>query len=478
MRLLGHGGPVLPELLPVARDCMAPSYPEVAADFDRISSYAYGEEEAFDATLRQGNAVLDRELARTSGRLPGGTAFQLRDTYNFPIDLTVEIAAEHGLEVDVDGFRQLMNEQRERAQRDAQAKKSGHADTALYRDLLDAHGPTDWLAYQSLTAEAGVLGLFHDGRPIPVAAEGQIVHVVLDRTPFYAESGGQDSDAGTLTGSGVTAEVLDVQRPIKGLVVHQVRVTTGELAVGARLQATVNAEWRLGARQAHSGTHVVHAALREVLGPAALQSGSYNRPGYLHLDFSWRGGLSAATRSELEEVANLAIRRDLPVSARYMPLAEARAMGALALFGETYDETVRVVEIGGAWSRELCGGTHVDHSAQIGTLALTAESSVGAGQRRVEAVTASRPSATWPAMPSEHRQVARAGPSTVRRAPSSAGALPTCVEEIPVPIVSHMALLVIVASILVAVAAITYLYSADSRRRTRALRLLRLPLRK
>ncbi|MFI7107350.1 alanine--tRNA ligase-related protein [Nonomuraea sp. NPDC050227] len=174
--------------------------------------------------------------------------------------------------------------------------------------MLDVHGPTDWLAYQRLTAGAGVLGLFHDGRPIPVAAECQIVHVVLDRTPCYAESGGQDSDTGTLTGSGVTAEVLDVQRPIRGLVVHQVRVTAGELPVGARIQAAVDAEWRLGARQAHSGTHVVHAALREVLGPAALQSGSYDRPGYLRLDFSWRGGLSAAVRSEVEEVANLAIR--------------------------------------------------------------------------------------------------------------------------------------------------------------------------
>ncbi|GAA4190189.1 alanine--tRNA ligase [Streptosporangium oxazolinicum] len=334
VRLLGHGGPVLPHLLPVARDCMAPSYPEVAADFDRIASYAYGEEESFDATLNQGNTVLERELGKTATRLPGSTAFQLHDTYGFPIDLTVEIAAERGLEVDVEAFRQLMSEQRERAKRDAQAKKSGHADTALYRDLLDTHGPTDWLAYQSLTAEASVLALFHDGRPLPAAAEGQIVLVVLDRTPFYAESGGQDSDAGTLRGPGVAAEVLDVQRPVKGLIVHQVRVTGGELAVGARVAATVDAEWRLGARQAHSGTHVVHAALREVLGPAALQSGSYNRPGYLRLDFSWRGGLSAATRGEVEEVANLAIRRDLAVAARYLPLAEARDIGALALFGD------------------------------------------------------------------------------------------------------------------------------------------------
>jgi alanyl-tRNA synthetase len=383
VRLLGHDGPVLPELLPVARDRMAPSYPEVAADFERISSYAYGEERAFDATLRQGNAVLDRELSAAPARLPGATAFRLHDTYGFPIDLTVEIAAERGLEVDVDGFRRLMAEQRRRAQDDAKAKKRGHADVGAYRDLLDRHGPTEWLAYQGLESDATVVAVL----PGATAAEGEIVGIVLDRTPFYAESGGQDSDAGTLTGPGFSGEVIDVQRPVKGLIVHQVRVTGGSVGAGARVRAAVDSEWRTGARQAHSGTHVVHAALREVLGPAALQSGSYNRPGYLRLDFSWRGGLSTSARSEVEEVANLAIRRDLPVEVRYMPLPQAREEGALALFGETYDETVRVVEIGGAWSRELCGGTHVDHSAQIGSIALTGESSVGAGQRRVEAVT-------------------------------------------------------------------------------------------
>ncbi|MFE0152414.1 alanine--tRNA ligase [Nonomuraea sp. NPDC059007] len=387
VRLLGHDGPALPELLPVARDCMAASYPEVAAGFERISSYAHGEERAFDATLKQGNVVLDRELAAAPLRLPGATAFRLHDTYGFPIDLTVEIAAERGLEVDVDGFRRLMGEQRRRAKDDAQAKKRGHAGTGVFRDVLGRVGPTDWLAYRTLDTDATVVALLRDGVPAETAAEGEIVGIVLDRTPFYAESGGQDSDAGELRGPSFAGAVLDVQRPVKGLIVHQVRITGGSVGVGSAVHAAVDADWRLGARQAHSGTHVVHAALREVLGPAALQSGSYNRPGYLRLDFSWRGGLSTATRSEIEEVANLAVRRDLPVEVRFMPLPEARAEGALALFGETYDETVRVVEIGGAWSRELCGGTHVEHAAQIGAIALTAESSVGAGQRRVEAVT-------------------------------------------------------------------------------------------
>ncbi|MQY04720.1 alanine--tRNA ligase [Actinomadura macrotermitis] len=387
MRLLGYEDPVLPELLPVARDVMAPSYPELAADFERISSYAYGEEEAFRGTLRQGSVILDQALDTAEDRLGAATAFQLHDTYGFPIDLTVEIAGERGLAVDVAGFRELMSEQRRRAKADAQAKKSGHADTGLFRAVLDESGPTDWLAYETLETDSTVLAIFHEGAPVPVARDGQIVSVVLDKTPFYAESGGQDSDAGVLEGPSVSAEVLDVQRPVKGLVVHQVRVVGGELAAGTPVRAKVDPEWRVGARQAHSGTHVVHAALRQVLGPAALQAGSYNRPGYLRLDFSWRGGLSAETRSEIEEAANLAIRRDLPVDVRYMPLPQAREIGALALFGETYDENVRVVEIGGAWSRELCGGTHVDRSAQIGTVALTGESSVGAGQRRIEAVT-------------------------------------------------------------------------------------------
>ncbi|MFC0037247.1 alanine--tRNA ligase [Actinomadura rayongensis] len=387
MRLLGFADPALPELLPVARDTMAPSYPELAADFERIASAAYGEEDAFRATLRQGSALLDEALDATRGSLPASTAFRLHDTYGFPIDLTVEIAAERGLDVDVPGFRALMDEQRRRAKADAQAKKSGHADVGPFRAVLDESGPTEWLAYETLDTESTVQAIFRDGVPVTSAPDGSLAVVVLDRTPFYAESGGQDSDAGRLEASDAVAEVLDVQRPIKGLVTHLVRVTGGEIALGARVRAHVDPEWRLGARQAHSGTHVVHAALRQVLGPAALQSGSYNRPGYLRLDFAWRGGLSPAIRSEVEEAANVALRRDYPVDVRYMSLARAREIGALALFGETYDETVRVVEIGGAWSRELCGGTHVERAAQIGSIALTSEASVGAGRRRVEAVT-------------------------------------------------------------------------------------------
>ncbi|QKV69023.1 alanine--tRNA ligase [Streptomyces harbinensis] len=390
MRQLGYHDPALPGLLPVARDCMAPGYPEVAGTFARIADQAYGEEDAFRATLKQGTTVLDTAIGKTKAEgqrvLPGAQVFLLHDTYGFPIDLTLEMAAEQGVDVDREGFTTLMNAQRERARADARARKSGGtADTSALRTVLDAHGPTDWRAWDTLTTEATVLALLSPTGPVLASREGEIVTVVLDRTPFYAESGGQDSDAGRITGTSAEAEVLDVQRPLPGLVIHQVRLTAGELAIGDGVHAAVDPEWRLGARQAHSGTHVLHAALREVLGPTALQSGSYNRPGYLRLDFPWRGALSTTARSEVEEAANRALRHDCAVGVRWMTLPEARQLGALALFDETYGEKVRVVEIGGAWSRELCGGTHVTHASQIGTIALTSEGSIGAGRRRLEA---------------------------------------------------------------------------------------------
>ncbi len=393
MKLLGVDEASLPDLLPVSRDAMGASYPELVADFDRISSVAYAEEEAFRRTLASGTALFDTAVdqAKRAGTpsLSGEQAFSLHDTYGFPIDVTLEMAAEQGVTVDEAGFRALMQQQRDRARADARAKRTGAVDVLAYRRLLAEHGPTDWLAYETLRTDSRVLAvvseLTDDDGAATVAGPGEVTRVVLDRTPFYAESGGQVADAGVLTWDGGRAEVLDVQRPVKGLVAHQVRVLEGELRAGVSLTAEVDREWRLSACQAHSGTHVVHAALRQVLGPQALQSGSYNRPGYLRLDFAWQGALSAQQRTDIEDVANAAVRADHAVTASWMTLPEARAFGALALFGETYSEDVRVVEIGGPWSRELCGGTHVRGSAQIGTLALTGESSVGSGARRVEA---------------------------------------------------------------------------------------------
>ncbi len=294
------------------------------------------------------------------------------------------MAEEHGLSVDREGFTRLMLEQRNRAKADAKSKKSGHANTEVWKELRSS-GETDFRAWQELTSEAKVIGLVVDGVRVEEIEPGQQGQVVLDRTPFYAESGGQIADEGIITADGVHLKVMDVQRPVKGLIAHTVEVVHGPLRAGAGVLAEVDPEWRISACQAHSGTHVIHAALRQVLGPSALQSGSYNKPGYLRLDFAWGQALSPETRSEIEEVANLAVRKDLPVSAQWMSLAQAREAGALALFGETYGEDVRVVEIGGPWSRELCGGTHVGHSSQVGAITVTGESSIGSGVRRVEA---------------------------------------------------------------------------------------------
>jgi alanyl-tRNA synthetase len=388
MRLLGFDEPSLPLLLPVSVERMKNSYPELEAGFDRISQIAYAEEEAFRRTLASGTTILDTAVARTKSAggttLEGAEAFQLHDTYGLPIDLTLEMASEQGLEVDRAGFTRLMQEQRDRAKADARSKKGGHANTEVWKDLR-ALGATDWRAYSELTSEATVLGLVVDGTQVEELEPGQRGQVVLDRTPFYAESGGQVADEGVIAADGAHLRVVDVQRPVKGLVAHTVEVLTGPLRVGQAVSAEVDPEWRVSACQAHSGTHVVHAALRQVLGPSALQSGSYNKPGYLRLDFAWNQALSRETRTEIEEVANLAVRQDLPVSAQFMTLPQARDFGALALFGETYDEQVRVIEIGGPWSRELCGGTHVGHSSQIGALTVTGESSVGSGVRRLEA---------------------------------------------------------------------------------------------
>ena len=349
MRLMGVEETTFTKLFTVSKDAMMSAYPELHTDFTRILKTAVAEEETFLRTLTAGTVFLEEAIAsvKTAGQkqLKGDAAFLLHDTYGFPIDLTLEMAEEHGLSVDRDGFKALMAEQRDRAKADARAKKGG-ADLSVYSEFR-AKGVTKFTGYEELVTDAKVLGVIAEGASANRVGEGEIAEILLDSTSFYAESGGQDSDAGIITGDGFELEVLDVQKPVKGLISHKVLVRKGEVAVGAKAVTSVDADWRLGARQAHSGTHVVHAALRQVLGPSALQSGSYNKPGYLRLDFSWAQALSAETRSEIEEVTNLAIRQDLKVTAQHMSLPEAKEWGAVALFGETYDESVRVIEIGG-----------------------------------------------------------------------------------------------------------------------------------
>ena len=387
MRLLGVENACLPHLLPASRDAMKGVYPVVETDFDRISRIAYAEEKAFLRTIASGTARLEDAVkeSKAAGRpLSGADAFTLHDTYGFPIDLTLEMAEEAGLNVDEPEFRKLMLEQRQRAQADAKGKKGAHADLSAFQELL-AEGETVFTGYTDLEGESRVRGILSAGRKVTQAATGDEIELVLAETPFYAEAGGQAADTGLITGDGFVVEVLDVQRPVKGLSVHKAIVREGEIASDALVRAAVDRERRHAAEQAHTGTHIVHAALHQILGPQAVQRGSFNKAGYLRFDFAWGEGLSTATRSEIEEVSNLAIRNNFHVDTKVMPLAEAKALGAMALFGENYGSEVRVVEIDGAWSRELCGGTHVPNTSLIGSLSLLGEQSVGSGNRRVEA---------------------------------------------------------------------------------------------
>jgi alanyl-tRNA synthetase len=390
IRLLGwQQGPALPELLPVARDCMSPSYPEVAEEFGRISEYAYAEEDAFLSTLRAGTTILDVAIdeTRRAGRksLSGDKAFQLHDTYGFPIDLTLEIAQEQGLEVDHDGFRRLMADQRARAKADAAARKTGHADMSAYRSALDAGGPVEFTGYQEVTRESRVRALIDDGGRIEVAGEGDYVELVLDTTPFYAEGGGQQADTGVINVGGGRVEVVDVQQPLPGLIVHKARVLRGEVRAGETGFAEIDVVRRKAISRSHTATHLIHQTMRHFLGESATQAGSLNAPGRLRFDFNTPGAVSPAVLNDVEQQVNEVLLRDLEVHAFITSQEEARRLGAMALFGEKYGDEVRVVEVGD-YAHELCGGTHVARSGQLGLVKILNESSIGSGVRRVEAL--------------------------------------------------------------------------------------------
>ncbi|MCU1421601.1 MAG: alanine--tRNA ligase, partial [Microbacteriaceae bacterium] len=389
MRLLGVDAATFPELFPASRDAMKAAYPEVETDYDRIARLAYAEEETFLRTLASGTSILDVAVDKTRSRgakqLAGDTAFLLHDTFGFPIDLTLEIAEESGLSVDRDAFDALMLEQRTMAKADAKAKKTQLADLSVY-SALRAKGETVFTGYDYLDTDSTVLGLIKDGDSVSRLSVGDIAEVILAETSLYPESGGQEADAGRIVGNGFDLEVLDVQRPVKGLVSHRVQVASGEVGVGDAATSVVDRDYRRGATQAHSATHLIHAALRQVLGPEAHQAGSYNRAGYMRLDFNWSNPLSTETRSEIEDIANNAVRDNLEVTTRILPLEEARSLGAMALFGEKYGDTVRVVQIGSPWSLELCAGTHVGFSSEVGLINLVSESSIGSSNRRVESL--------------------------------------------------------------------------------------------
>lgn len=391
-KLLGAKGETMERFMNTIMDTMTPSYPEIADNRERILRVAVAEEKAFLKTLESGTKLFDEAVeqlkstsrAATPKVLSGEKAFELHDTYGFPIDLTLEMAQEAGLDVDMDGFDAAMGEQRRRAKADNQAKKHGHADLSLYREWVDNH-PTLFTGYETLESEAKVIGLVRDGEKVSEVQAGDTVEVILDQSPLYAEAGGQTADHGRIFAGETLLEVNDVQKIGKKLWVHKATVTAGGLELGNGVTAAVDEQWRHGAVQAHSATHLIHAALRQVLGPTAVQAGSLNRPGYLRFDFNYTEQLTQEQLDEIALVTNQAVDQHFPVNTIETSLEKAKEMGAMALFGENYGSEVRVVEMGGPFSIELCGGTHVKNTAEIGPVSVLGESSVGSGARRIEA---------------------------------------------------------------------------------------------
>ncbi|MEN9856960.1 MAG: hypothetical protein RLZZ222_107 [Actinomycetota bacterium] len=390
MRLLGVNDPIMSELTQAAIGAMGPQYPELISDQKRILSVSISEEESFLQTLKSGTQIFDlastQLKAQKKSILPGDEVFKLHDTYGFPFDLTLEMAREEGLEVDEDGFKRLMNEQRDRAKADAKAKKSGHTDLSEYKKIADSKGASTFVGYTQIESEATINGILVDGLSVQSATSGSEVEIVLDRTPFYAEGGGQLADGGRITlASGAIVEIDDVQTPVNGLSVHRGRIISGEVTLGSKAQAEIDLERRNAISRAHTATHMVHKAFREILGETATQAGSENSPGRFRFDFPSTGAVPDSVLNEVESRVNTLLLNNLAVTAETMSQDAAKKIGAMALFGEKYGDQVRVVSVGD-WARELCGGTHVSASGQLGVIKLLSESSVGAGVRRVEAL--------------------------------------------------------------------------------------------
>ena len=390
MHLLGSMDPIMSELTVAAIGAMGPQYPELVTDKVRILSVSVSEEESFLQTLKSGTTIFDgatTDLKKNSiSILPAAEAFKLHDTYGFPFDLTLEMAREEGLEVDEVGFRRLMQEQKDRAKADSRAKKSGHTDVSQYRAIADKNGKSEFCGYTSITSESLITGLLVDGISVNNVDAGSDVEVILDRTPFYAEGGGQLADGGQITlANGAIIEIEDVQTPVPGVFVHRGRVVSGSVEINGQALAQIDVERRAAISRAHTATHMVHKAFREILGETATQAGSENSPGRFRFDFPSTGAVPESVINEVESRVNTLLLDNLQVTAETMSQAQAKEIGAMALFGEKYGDTVRVVSVGD-WARELCGGTHVLASGELGVVKLLNESSIGAGVRRVEAL--------------------------------------------------------------------------------------------
>ena len=390
MRLLGSMDPIMSELTVTAIAAMGPQYPELVTDKKRILSVSVSEEESFLQTLKSGTQIFDlASVALKKSKatvLSGDEVFKLHDTYGFPFDLTLEMAREEGLEVDEDGFRRLMKEQKDRAKADAKAKKSGHTDVSVYKAIADKSGKSEFVGYAQQSSESKLTGIVVDGVGVATASEGEDVELILNRTPFYAEGGGQLADGGRITlANGAIVEIEDVQSPVPGLSVHRGRVISGTVEVGSVALAEIDIERRHAISRAHTATHMVHKAFREILGETATQAGSENSPGRFRFDFPSTASVPVSVLNDVESRVNMLLLDNLEVTAESMSQAKAKELGAMALFGEKYGDVVRVVSVG-EWARELCGGTHVERSGQLGVIKLLGESSIGAGVRRVEAL--------------------------------------------------------------------------------------------
>ncbi|HEY4725193.1 MAG TPA: alanine--tRNA ligase-related protein, partial [Actinomycetota bacterium] len=391
LRLLGVEGPALSRVCARVVDNLGEPWPELVAQRSLIEQVVASEEDSFSRTLRQGSTLLESAIRRTreqgAATLAGDTAFQLHDTYGFPYELTLEAAAEAGLDVDADRFRQLMDDQRRRAK---EARRELDADLRrldAYRDLSGRHGRTSFVGYETTTAEGRLLGLLGDGEELAGAGEGDQVELILDRTPFYAEGGGQVGDSGLVrTGGGAVLQVTDTRPGLEGFYVHSARVVSGEPRAGDRVHAEVDADRREAVTRSHTATHTLHWALRDQLGEHARQQGSLVDAGRLRFDFAHFQAVPSEQLAEIEASVNRQLLADPDIKVWHGTLAEAEAAGALSLFGEKYGSVVRVVEVGD-FSRELCGGTHVGHGSQVGPVHVVGEASIGANLRRIEALT-------------------------------------------------------------------------------------------
>lgn len=386
---LGIEGAFLTNYVDAIVRLMGHVYPEIVDNRELVERVILSEEERFGVTLRQGQAYLADALEKLEGTvLDGEAAFTLHDTYGFPVEITEEICADAGITVDKEGFEKCMDEQRERARAatkdDAEAAWSTYG--GIHDDLLKELGATGFVGYDRLTATAEVKAIVKDGERVEALQQGEEGEVILSLTPFYAEMGGEVGDTGTIEAEGVKLEVVDTKAPAKGLVCHAVKVAEGAVRVGDTVRAVVDELRRKRITRNHTCTHLLHAALRQVLGEHVKQAGSYVGPDRLRFDFTHFEGMTAEQIAEVERVANEVVMRAVPMAIYETSLDAARESGVTALFGEKYGDTVRVVEAG-EFSRELCGGCHVANTAEIGFVKIVSESSVGANLRRIEAVT-------------------------------------------------------------------------------------------